>query len=118
MPWFKVDDELHDHRKPRKAGVAAMGLWTLAGSWCADNLTDGFVPESIPIRWASNFRKLADALVAAELWHPHIKDGEPGWLFHDWEKYQPSAAKVRRDRKEARDRMAQLRSVPDSGACA
>ena len=43
--WFKVDDKLHDHRKARKAGKAAMGVWVLAGSWSMDNETDGFVPD-------------------------------------------------------------------------
>lgn len=27
MPWFKVDDRLHDHFKARQAGKAAMGVW-------------------------------------------------------------------------------------------
>ena len=113
IAWFKVDDKLHDDKKPRKAGVAAMGRWTLAGSWCMDNLTDGFVPASVPVRWAATWRKLAAALVDAGLWCEHVKDGEAGWLFHDWDKYQPSAAKVRKDRKDARERMAELRAVKD-----
>lgn len=117
MPWFKVDDALHDDKKSRVAGIPAMGLWVLAGSWCMDNLTDGFVPASVPVRWAANYRRLAAALVAAGLWHEHVKDGESGWLFHDWDKYQPSAAKVKKERKEARERMAALRAVQD-GECA
>src|ERR1051326_4951718 len=122
MPWFKVDDKIHDHEKARKAGVAAMGLWSLAGSWCMDNLKDGFVPEGVPIRWARNYRALATALVKAGLWTEAVKDGEKGWLFHDWLKYQPSAAKVRKDRADAAARMAALRSADTDeqrgGACA
>ena len=122
MPWFKVDDKLHDHEKARKAGVQAMGLWALAGSWCADNLKDGFVPEGVPIRWARNYRALAALLVKAGLWSEAVKDGEKGWLFHDWLKYQPSAAKVRKERAEAADRMAAIRAAArdaeQGGACA
>ena len=90
MPWFKVDDKLHDHRKARSASKAAMGVWVLAGSWSADNLMDGFVPTSVLSRWGTK----ADAarLVEVGLWHPFVKDGEPGWIFHEWETYQPPRA--------------------------
>lgn len=90
MPWFKVDDKLHDHRKARKARKAAMGVWVLAGSWCMDNLTDGFVPEDVLERWGT--RADARALVAAGLWTEATRDGEKGWQFHDWTRFQPSAA--------------------------
>ena len=90
MVWFKVDDKLHDHRKARKAGKAAMGMWVLAGSWSSDNLTDGFIPEDVALRWGT--RADAERLVAAELWQASSRDGEPGWQFHDWARFQPSAA--------------------------
>lgn len=109
MPWFKVDDKLHGHKKARRSGAAAMGLWVLAGSWAAAELSDGFVPASVCAQWASNYRKLAALLVAAGLWSEFVKEGEPGWLFHDWTEYQPSAAKVRHDRREAKKRMALVR---------
>lgn len=90
MPWFKVDDKLHDHRKARQAGKAAMGVWVLAGSWAMDNLTDGFVPEAVLARWGTK----ADAgrLVSAGLWCVDQQDSERGWRFHDWARFQPSAA--------------------------
>lgn len=89
MPWFKVDDKLHDHRKARKARKAAMGVWVLAGSWCMDNLTDGFVPESVLPRWGNKHD--ARALVDAGLWSNATRSGEKGWQFHDWTRFQPSA---------------------------
>lgn len=30
MPWFKVDDKLHDHHKSRAAKAKAMGVWVMA----------------------------------------------------------------------------------------
>ena len=33
MPWFNVDDGFAFHRKAVRAGNAAIGLWTRAGSW-------------------------------------------------------------------------------------
>lgn len=90
MPWFKVDDKLHDHRKARIAKKAAMGVWVLAGSWCMDNLTDGFVPTDVLGRWGT--KADANALVKAGLWMEAARDGEAGWQFHDWTRFQPSAA--------------------------
>lgn len=88
--WFKVDDKLHDHRKSRKAGKAAMGLWVLAGSWSMDNETDGFIPADVLSRWGtpSDARRLVDA----GLWREATQKGEQGWRFHDWSRFQPSAA--------------------------
>ena len=90
MSWFKVDDKLHDHRKARKAGKSAMGVWVLAGSWSMDNDTDGFVPADVLARWGT----LADAkrLIEAGLWREGTHKGEQGWRFHDWSRFQPSAA--------------------------
>lgn len=111
MPWFKVDDKLWNHKKPRRAGAAAMGLWVLSGSWASAELSDGFVPDSVCAQWAPNYRKLAKSLIDVGLWTAGEKDGERGWYFHDWMRYQPSAAKVRSDRTEAQKRMAKLRSA-------
>lgn len=93
MPWFKVDDQLHDHRKARAAGKSAMGVWVLAGSWCSEREIGGFVPASVLSRWGTK----ADAarLVAAGLWDVGELDGEPGWWFHDWSVFQPDAATLR-----------------------
>ena len=89
MAWFKVDDKLHDHRKVRRAGRAAMGVWVLAGSWAMAAETDGFVPETVLARWGT--KRDAQTLVEVGFWDPFVKDGEAGWQFHDWLKYQPDA---------------------------
>lgn len=109
MPWFKVDDKLHDHRKPRKAQRAAMGVWVLAGSWAADNTTDGFIPASVLTRWGTK----ADAkrLVEAGLWRPAEQEGEKGWLFHDWAEYQPTKAQVIEQRKANAERLKAWRKA-------
>ena len=93
MPWFKIDDTFHDHRKSRAARKAAVGVWTLAGSWAMANKTDGFVPEEVLTRWGTK----ADAarLVEVGLWLVDEQDGETGWRFHDWLNYQPDARTMR-----------------------
>lgn len=107
MPWFKVDDKFHDHRKSRAAKKAAVGVWTLAGSWCADNLMDGFVPRSVLPRWGTS----ADAkrLVDAGLWVESEKDGEKGWQFLNWHEFQPSKAEVEAEREATKERVRRWR---------
>jgi hypothetical protein len=107
MTWFAVDDKLHGHIKSRRARAASMGLWVLAGSYCADNLTDGFVAADVPaILVGKDGPKLAARLVGAKLWH----EVEGGWIFHDWSDYQPTAESVRANRAAAKERMTRLRS--------
>lgn len=92
MTWFKVDDKLHDHRKARAAGKAAMGVWVLAGSWSSDHGTGGFIPAGVLPRWGS--RTDANKLVAVGLWAATEHDGEKGWRFHDWSDRNPDADSV------------------------
>ena len=114
MAWFKVDDKLHGHKKAARAGVAAMGMWTVAGSWCADHLTDGFVPDYIAERFApGQVEELAASLVSAGLWTPDEYDGDAGWRFNDWCDYQPTREDVEAQRE--RDREKKRRQRRDSG---
>lgn len=110
MTWFKVDDKFHDHRKVRRASLEAIGLWTLAGSWSSDNLTDGFIPDQIVRRWSRKWSKLASELITAELWIETEVDGEHGFLFYNWHERNPLRARVEEEREAARKRMSQVRS--------
>ena len=51
MAWGRIDDKMHSHRKtmhiPRRRRCEAIGLWTLANSWCNLHATDGHVPRDI-----------------------------------------------------------------------
>lgn len=87
--WFKVDDQLAFHPKVLRAGNAAMGLWVRAGSWSADKLTDGFVPNETVAALGARTTD-AERLVKSGLW-----DAEPGgYRFHDWTVFQPSRQDV------------------------
>lgn len=118
MAWFKVDDGLHSSRKvlsiPRNIRLQAIGLWALAGSWVAKELTDGHVPDFV-VSELGGTQKLVDALVKAGLW----KEVPDGHDFHDWLGYQPSRAQVMEIRekdaerkREARGRGAESRRSP------
>lgn len=104
MPWFRVDDSLALHPKVLAAGNRAMGLWVRAGSWCAQQLTDGLVPRPL-LTTLGGTPADARALVEAGLW---VVDGT-GWRFHDWETYQPSRSDVESKRADARERMRSVR---------
>lgn len=99
MAWFKVDDGLHSSRKvlsiPRNIRFAAIGLWTLAGSWSADEELDGYIPDYVVSEWGAQ-QKWVDALVKAGLW-TLVEDGAQ---FVKWDEYQPTRADLEAERTE------------------
>lgn len=108
MPWFKIDDGFHCHPKVLAAGNAALGLWTRLGAYCSDQLTDGFVPESIAKTYGK--RGEIDRLLAVNL----LENGEhsdygPGYWLHDYLDFNPSADKVREERAAAAERQRRAR---------
>lgn len=46
MTWAKLDDAILDNPKIVRAGPVGFALHVAAVTWCARNLTDGFVPEA------------------------------------------------------------------------
>ncbi len=109
MSWMKVDDTLHSHPKVRRAGAAAVGVWVTAGSFCMAYKTDGFVPRYYLDGWGKAGASAARKLVAVGLWEEVVKDGEPGFQFHDWADYQPLSEEIEKDREAARERQRKLR---------
>lgn len=81
MVWFKVDDRFHSHPKPAAASLAAIGLWTMAGSWSGEHLQDGFVPDHVIPSLSRGQVELADELVTARLW----RRVRGGYRFHEWD---------------------------------
>lgn len=127
MSFFQVDDQLQVNAKPRAlverallgdlAGVAAMGLWTMAGSLAQAQMSDGLVKHTDCVRILLNptiASQLADLLVDVGLWHAAGHGCErcgpvpvDHYRFHDWgEWYEPAeATKVKRRKgKELKDR--------------
>lgn len=88
--WFKVDDRFHEHEKVRGLDPFAVGVWALAGSWCGQNKTDGFVPDTVVARWGKRWRNAAKELVERDLWEPAERGREVGWVFVNWMEWQPS----------------------------
>lgn len=94
MTWFKVDDSFHSHPKVMMTSPAALGLWVVAGTWSAANMTDGLVPGPVLPRLLPDSEALAKELVAVGLW----EQTEGGYHFHNWTEYQPDAASLRAKR--------------------
>lgn len=110
MAWFKVDDGFHSNRKvlsiPRAQRLAAVGLWTLAGSWSAQQELDGFVPDYMVAEWGGTPR-LVEALVTAGLW---VRVPE-GTEFPKWAEYQPTRADLEAARAREAERKRRYRKA-------
>ena len=100
MVWFKADDQLSRSKKvlriPRRYRMQSMGLWILAGTWSAGELTDGFVPSHMLDELGGTAAQ-AKRLVESGLW----SEVAGGFLFNSWSDFQPSSNDVRE--KRARD---------------
>ncbi len=83
MTWFKVDDGFYDHPKVLELDNASIGLWTLAGSWCARRKTGGRVPNHM-LKYLRATPTQVRALLASGLW----ENTEDGIRFVHWRKYQ------------------------------
>lgn len=110
VTWFKVDDSLTDHPKTvaleeSKHFASAMGLWALAGSWCAKHLTNGHVPTRM-VRRLGFKPAHAEALVSVRFWDA----ADDGYQFHNWLKWQPSKESVTAKRDATAARVKQHRA--------
>ena len=105
MPWFKVDDGFHGHPKVVELSLAAVGIWALAGSWCAKYLTDGVITLRAIERMGGD-DPLAQELVVRGLW----LEIAGGFMFKDWAEYQPLKVAIEAERLAARERMIVVRA--------
>ncbi len=109
MVWFKTDDAFYSHPKvvsiPRTIRAEAIGTWTLAGTWCAQHLTDGAIPFHMIDELGGSIEG-ALALVAARLWTKTRTE----FRFKSWSEYQPTRAEVEESRESERIRKAKQRA--------
>jgi hypothetical protein len=124
MGYALLDDRFHAHPKLVAAGWAARGLYAACLSYCANYLTDGFIPGS----WVRSVRgdKLMQRLIQAQLcaqvsarsrYEIVASDGqveelicaEDGYLIPDYLEYNPS-------RRQIAERRAQKAIAGRAGA--
>jgi hypothetical protein len=103
MPWFRLDDNFHQHPKVVAAGNAAVGLWVRCATYSAQYSTEGH----IPLRVARNLGRAREmqALIDSRLW---VQNGD-GFLIPDYLEYNPSAEQVEAARFAARQRQRRAR---------
>lgn len=104
MPIFPVYDSFHSHPKALVPSLTAIGLWTMAGSWSNNHLTDGFVPDHAAQLLSRGQVELAKELVAAGLW----KRVRGGFQFHQWTEDGTGATRnlTRQEAMNKRSKMA------------
>ena len=121
MSWFKVDDAFHASPKvqsiPARQRLAAVGLWTVAGSWCSQQMTDGFVPNYMIEVWKPS-RMTVESLVNAGLWDRERE----GFVFRSWSEYNPTRSQTEAKRaadaerkRAAREKRAKKHAGEDRG---
>lgn len=112
MPMGSIDDKLHAKKKiahllSLDCGPSALGLWTLANSWCNDELTDGAIELFVIKRLGPWTEQHADALVSVGLW----SKTDTGYQFHDWEDFNDTRDNVLKKRAGDAERKGQTRSA-------
>lgn len=115
--WARLDDELLTHQKVSHAGrlvgkngrAIVIGFYAMCLMWSNRHLTDGVVPVDVLEGFSAyvvNPLAVADALATAGL----FEKGTDGYRIHDFTDYNPSAAEVKRKRREDRKRKAEARA--------
>lgn len=138
MSWFLVDDELHSHEKvlallEQPDGLAAIGLWTLCGSWSRKYRKAGFVPHTVVGALSRHTCRARPVDISGQIWTASDASGLPrtlvdaglwisvdgGYQFHDWDAiYQFETKESERKRKD-RDRKRAERALKklQDGVC-
>jgi hypothetical protein len=103
MSWVRIDDQAPEHPKMLKAGPTACWLWVCGNAWCSRHLTNGEIPRAAVALFPvpHQFREAA-RLVDARIW----EKTNTGYRVHDYLEYHPSAAQVKRRRRQIADRVA------------
>jgi hypothetical protein len=125
MSWARLDDAILDNPKIIAAGPLGFALHVAAITWCARNLTDGFIPKrrvaqlldlaslqvsertKVRILHAVTADDVAADLARIGLWHDH---GE-SWELHHFLEYNFSRAQVLHRREKALDRVNKHRHL-------
>lgn len=108
MPWFRLDEGFHSHPKVLKAGNEAIGLYVRCGTYAAQHLTDGFIPEQVALQYGTP--ALVETLVLTKLW----RRSRGGWRMPDYLDYNPSKEVVDKERKQAAERQRRRREALSS----
>lgn len=100
-------------RHPRTCGLTlqARGLWVSMLSWCADQLSDGAVPDSALLLIAGGVppKRHVDELAAVGLLERD--DAAKAWRLREWSDHNITREKYEKEKERARNGMARARDV-------
>lgn len=118
MTWFKGDDKAHCNAKLKAAKLDGVGLHFMATSWCADEETDGFVPDHMLPTLAPGLTPKALKVLVARLTTVHPGQKNPAWhieegghRLNDYLDYNPSHASLDDKRAAERKRIEDRRAA-------
>lgn len=94
MSWFKLDDRFFDNPKIAALSDGAKVAYLEAGTYCARELTDGYIPLNKAKGFAGKARVVQE--LVPHLWEPC--DG--GFRVHDYLKYNPTKEQVLKEKAE------------------
>jgi hypothetical protein len=123
MVWARLDDAIMDNPKVAKVGPMGFALYVASITYCARNLTDGYVPRAVARRlidptwtsrdggeeviaagppdpnghisaWEITPESVINQVLDAGLW----EYAEGGYTVHDFLDYNPSRVQVEGDR--------------------
>ena len=105
LPWFRLDDSFHSHPKILMAGNEAVGLYVRCGTYAAQHLTNGFIPDEVALLYGTC--ELAEVLVRTKLW----RRTRGGWQMPDYLEYNPSRETVDNERRANAERQKRWRKA-------
>lgn len=108
MTWFRIDDGFWSHPKVVGLSDSAIALWTRAGAYACQHLTDGVI--AAPVLRLVGEKDAAEELIGAGLW----EKVPGGYAFHDWAEYQETSTAVKDRRAAARDRQRKSRAAREA----
>lgn len=94
MTWFKLDDRFFDNPKIAALSDRAKVSYLEGGTFCARELTDGFIP-------LQKARGITGSSKALKELTPHLWEPVPGgFRVHDYLRYNPTREQVMAERTE------------------
>lgn len=119
MAWAKLDDRFFTNPKVMRAGRDARDLYLVGLTYCAAELTDGFIPdEALPhlavtadVTLLPRVTAVAAKLVEVGLW----ERVDAAHLVHDYLKFNPRADAVKSEREATRQRVQEWREKKRGG---
>lgn len=106
MPWFKVDDGYWHDAQMMALSDGAQALWLRAGTYSAQKLLDGFVPDEA-LRLLRVRKRYIEELERAAVW----RRSAGGWLAVRWQENIRSRSDIEADRDKTKQRVRSHRNA-------